>query len=1074
MSDNPTKVYNDYIRANLPIGMEYNTGVDRYQVNNHSFFKYKNSNWYYKYVSKFGYSAASVYFVNGFEPALVLDFTADYFRTSGTDTTFDSAITHAATTNATMVDSDGLLKWRPHNLLLNSDFTGWTQSGGSITTGQADPDGGTSAATVDSTLAIENASVVAGNTYRLEVAVKAGTAGKVTVGSNAFSTNTYVAFDLSTVAVISTGSGWSNAAITSLGASWYLISADMLPLDTELTAIYLRTDGAVGSDDGTADFYAPRLYRSDLGGMVNNPDRGDSYVPTTTAARYLPRRGHHVYNGTSWVNEGLLHESDARTNLILNSETLEQKEVYVTPQQYTLSFNSGSQFKSEIMGDIATNAVDVFVYDTSKDSDGGAWRTGTLAQASSWYNETLNTATRGARREFPAVAVIVAEVGTVTIYDGDDPALPMWAIYEKSGEGLNSHSWFRSGVQAVKVVCAFDGKIYWGSEDDLEYVSGLHGVDLVADFAFRYADRVTAGGYGLDASSGSKGALDNRFSVAIVNGTVNDIAVTVLPNAPIDAATGLPVPTIAVGTAGGVSVIKDDGTVVNSAYTGAAGFVLFDDLFLYYSAGFSVIEIAQLTAGFPQILYNRGTAPPFDEDQSYPSDLVKSNGGVAVGLSRWNNERDGLHFVAPLTAPLNGTRDPKTMFGKVTSTYNTGWMNGDIKGAFLSDTDDTDLVGGELVTNGTFDSDLTGWTSLVNATWDAGEINCADGAFVQAGVFTGSKTVRLSWDQTVNSGTRSRVRLRSATGSTDVGPFSYYNGTGPQSIEFSTTNGLSIWFYVQSGTDINFDNISVVELDADRSVNNKPLNINGTITRSPVATGADLVAYSGFSASNYLEQPYNSDLDFGTGDFCILFWNVFGNGSNEVILSRMDAGLAGSGFGIGVAATGALEFSSYASGALTNRRGDTIQNRGRRFIAVVREGGVLKFYVEGELTYTVSDTTDYDNANAALRIGCRVDGASIADSQKISLLRISATAPTAEQIAKIYNDEKVLFQENAQATLYGTSDAVKALAHDDDTGLLHVGTSAGRSVFDGLRRVDNTTDAITTAISAVGGFIAEE
>ena len=38
---------------------------------------------------------------------------------------------------------------------------------------------------------------------------------------------------------------------------------------------------------------------------------------------------------------------------------------------------------------------------------------------------------------------------------------------------------------------------------------------------------------------------------------------TVLPNAPIDAATGLPVPTIAVATDGGVSVIKDDGTVVD-------------------------------------------------------------------------------------------------------------------------------------------------------------------------------------------------------------------------------------------------------------------------------------------------------------------------------------------------------------------------------------------------------------------------------------------------------------------------------------------------------------------------------
>jgi hypothetical protein len=92
----------------------------------------------------------------------------------------------------------------------------------------------------------------------------------------------------------------------------------------------------------------------------------------------------------------------------------------------------------------------------------------------------------------------------------------------------------------------------------------------------------------------------------------------------------------------------------------------------------------------------------------------------------------------------------------------------------------------------------------------------------------------------------------------------------------------------------------------------------------------------------------------------------------------------------------------------------------------------------------------------------------------IALWRISATVPTAEQIAKIYNDEKHLFATNAKATLYGTSDAVTALAYDDDTELLHVGTSAGRSEFQGLRRVNNTTDAVSAAISASNGFIVEE
>jgi len=42
------------------------------------------------------------------------------------------------------------------------------------------------------------------------------------------------------------------------------------------------------------------------------------------------------------------------------------------------------------------------------------------------------------------------------------------------------------------------------------------------------------------------------------------------------------------------------------------------------------------------------------------------------------------------------------------------------------------------------------------------------------------------------------------------------------------------------------------------------------------------------------------------------------------------------------------------------------------------------------------------------------------------------------------------------------------------TDLLHVGTSAGRSVFQGLRRVSNTTTAVGTAISASNGLVVEE
>ena len=92
----------------------------------------------------------------------------------------------------------------------------------------------------------------------------------------------------------------------------------------------------------------------------------------------------------------------------------------------------------------------------------------------------------------------------------------------------------------------------------------------------------------------------------------------------------------------------------------------------------------------------------------------------------------------------------------------------------------------------------------------------------------------------------------------------------------------------------------------------------------------------------------------------------------------------------------------------------------------------------------------------------------------VALARIGKTAPTAEQIKKMYYDEKCLFHENAKCTLYGTSDEVKGMAYDDGTDILHVGTPSGRSEFDGLTRINNTTTPVTTAIVASNGLVVEE
>ena len=116
-----------------------------------------------------------------------------------------------------------------------------------------------------------------------------------------------------------------------------------------------------------------------------------------------------------------------------------------------------------------------------------------------------------------------------------------------------------------------------------------------------------------------------------------------------------------------------------------------------------------------------------------------------------------------------------------------------------------------------------------------------------------------------------------------------------------------------------------------------------------------------------------------------------------------------------------------------------------------------------------------DNTSAVLTIGRNTaSGGGDADKTFLALVRIGENAPSVEEIKKMYDDEKHLFNENAKCTLYGTSDSVTAVAYDDTKNILHAGTASGRSEFQGLVRINNTTTAVTTAISASNGLVAEQ
>ena len=142
---------------------------------------------------------------------------------------------------------------------------------------------------------------------------------------------------------------------------------------------------------------------------------------------------------------------------------------------------------------------------------------------------------------------------------------------------------------------------------------------------------------------------------------------------------------------------------------------------------------------------------------------------------------------------------------------------------------------------------------------------------------------------------------------------------------------------------------------------------------------------------------------------------------------------------------------------------------------LIRRGTFVGAYLDGKLKDSTSSSRDLSNTSAKTWIGERPNNSRPLDTtSSLALLRMSASAPSDEQIKKIYEDEKHLFNENSKATLYGSPSNVTAIAYDDSTNLLYAGTTEGRSEFQGLRRINNTTTAVTTAISASNGLVAEQ
>ena len=575
----------------------------------------------------------------------------------------------------------------------------------------------------------------------------------------------------------------------------------------------------------------------------------------------------------------------------------------------------------------ATDVTCVYIYDTTRDSDGGAWRDKCADQ--SWMTEALNTATRGATAKHPARTLIVGRnnaAAPITAYDLTDPTCPMWYKFV----GGSSANWAQSG--APSAICALNGVVYFGSN------VAFYTCDFILDkltactgSLYPYAGLVAqASAYiGYLAASGT----------GVANSTVNDVAATIVPLTPANPLRcGLPNPTVAVATAGGVSVIRADGVVCNSTNANVMTSVTFDktgNLWTAWSGG--ALSICG-PANYCSSSFNIAGITNFN------GPVLFSNGAISGAAQTGDNKAVARGYLGTgvTQVKLDPTNPSNSLIATITDKDNTGWK-------------------------------IAGKTVLALAE---------------------------------------------------------------SSYALTALNGGTV---------------------ADRSGSGNNPTVVGTLTRSVVASGADLAGYSGFSASNYMEVPAGS-FDPGGGDFTLFQgWIILTAQSNQNIVSRAyyTAGAySGAYERLFATAGGILYFKSSTNGGATE---DYVSYSGLPlntpiFVVAARRGNNLELTVNRvrQINAMTNSAGSHTNANATIRWGLFQDGTYPAANAFFAAVRVMSAALMPDQIAAIYADEAPLFAANAKALL--PSATVNSTAYDADTDQLAVATAAGTSLFRGLTR----------------------
>ena len=694
------------------------------------------------------------------------------------------------------------------------------------------------------------------------------------------------------------------------------------------------------------------------------------------------------------------------------------------------------------------SSYDLFVYDTSYDSDGGAWRY--KCQGTSWYNEKLGTGIRGTRRDFPSIAIIqVYSTNVCVIYDGDDPDCPMWMKTE-----------FVMGSGSNMCVCAMNGMLVMGASNN-----GLLEMDFVADTVrvrnHAHLHTYNQGIYPVRQSRTAYESLTEDSGVvfgsdpSILNEYVNDVDMCVEPTACVDPARhNLPLPTIGVASGnnngGGVSIIR--GTIPRSQGHN----VINRDM----NSSYSVHQIAFTTDG-RSYYYNTDYSPaPGHANMLKWSAITDNLGNNVTGNlgDFYNTDRSGNSNIGLLAMSNWILTRSDTAHDEVWRYWGHYWNGGGSNAIF---------------------NDVVAWEDY------QGAVSHYWRGFTQWQL---TQDPRMAWSQGSGTGYGSEpyssngILVNSVTDTFNTGW--HPARTAHNYINVDTTAGT-----ISNGTSIQ-----------DHGPWQQSITTSGTLTSEAVNTGCELNCVYGFSTSNTMQKSSPSFNNYGSGttlQLCLMGWIKIASVTSYSYICSVYNSTSSDAAGIAVHTTGSRKGQVYAydtdAGALysgpDNNTLQTIDNNQWHHVCCVWsgsdaiEGRGKSLYINGKLV-NFTNTSNIDSLNLSgvthITVGAYYNGswAHTMDG-RITLVKIINGKPTEAQINKIYHEEREMFDPGAQITIHGNPSPcdIRGMDFDRSTGLLHVGTSVGRSDFRKLIRINNTTNPMTDydhQIAAAGGLIVED